>query len=481
MGLISCIRALRLLAVVSFFFKGSSARPVIKAPSFAGTWTVHSKFGTPVLSTQLVVHPATSLPSGALRRSNSALLPRSAPRFATSDGDFNISARDMSMVPLYGDLINTGGYYAGIYIGGHLLQVMVDTGSGMLLVPSTTCKTCPEGANTFDFQNSLFSRGSQIRCDSSTCGANTCSSENCASCSRRNACCATSDSSLCAFFLSYGDGSAASGWLERDYMAWGERSFPTLFGVIEKASPKFEVHPVDGILGLGYPALTCTPTCIEPVIDAMARNLTMKRIFQICMTVDSGRIVLGDFDSALGKTNPVWVPMELNHPPDYYNVRLIGELLVNGKEMIFPQFEVGIIDSGTTLLILSSTAFSILADYMSKTFCDIPGLCGPTSWFQSAGCTMINDTTLDKLPTLTFQLQGYNIELGARDYMIRVTNTSQSAYWCLGIMGSDLPIGVDVIFGITIMRKYIIVYDIEQSQLGFAESLGTCGLGKTIV
>jgi hypothetical protein len=481
----SIVKCAWICVFTSWIRLGVTRDPRTSSSADFGKWTFHPESGTPVLDAQLVVRRSSSIAGYAVSRYNRNVPERSRNFESTAMTDLEdrpfLSEREPGVVPLFGDLVNVGGYYLPVYIGGQLIHVMVDTGSGMLLVPSTTCQTCPTGADAFDVRDSLFSRGRPIQCDDSICGSDTCSPLTCGACSARNSCCATTNRSLCGFHLTYGDQSVAAGWLVRDYLAWGELSFPTVFGAMELASPKFEIQPVDGILGLGYPALACAPSCIEPVFDAMARNLTMKTIFQLCMTEDSGRLVLGHYDITLGKTTPIWVPLAMNQPPDFFNVRLIGDLMVNGKAANLPRFQRGIVDSGTTLVMLSPSGFVALASYMQQNFCSISGLCGAASWFQPAGCARLTASSLDRMPTLTFQLQGFDIVLSPRDYMIDTSSVTAAGYRCLSIMEASLPSGVDIIFGIPIMRKYVIVYDREQSRLGFAESLGTCEYGNRII
>jgi hypothetical protein len=446
-------------------------------------WTVHADAGTPVLDA-----PLTMRPPGPLRGSSThgfhPVVHVHAPADAW-DGLADLgrypreSVRDYHVVPLFGGMVAVGEYYAKVHIGGQLVRVQIDTGSATLAVPMAECQTCLAGDKRYNIALSTKSRGRKIDCEDDICSPERCSPFSCGSCSSKNGCCAKSDPKQCAFHLNFGDGSGAKGVLVKDFMTWGGVSFPTVFGGIENDSPDFERAQVDGILGMAYSALACNPSCVEPAFDAMIKYLHMKPIFQICINYDAGRIVLGDYDTSLGKEEPVWVPMALADPPSYYTVKIVGDLQLNGNPVPLPQLKLGIVDSGTTLIVFSSTSFSLLVDHLQTNFCDVPGLCSSPSWFQPAHCTLIGEKDLRKMPTMRFQLEGFDIVLGPKDYLINYASKGPD-YWCVGIMQlASLSGGIDVIFGNTVMKKYVTIFDRDRKRIGFAESRGTCKSVKT--
>lgn len=378
-------------------------------------------------------------------------------------------------VQLFGGMVAVGEYYAKVQIGGQTLRVQIDTGSATLAVPVKECTNCKRGDMRYSIAASKSGIASHISCDDPTCGANTCSPFGCGKCSAKQACCSKSDGTKCAFHLNFGDGSGAKGILVKDMLKWADVEFPVTFGGIRSDSPDFERSQVDGILGMAYPSLACNPSCITPTFESMMKKYKMKNMFSICITYDSGRIVLGDYDPALSTKAISWVPLQISNPPSFYSFPLVGNLQVNDEPLPLPSYSRAIVDSGTTLIVFSHATFDKFKRYLQKHFCDVPGLCGSDSWFRPAHCTKISDTDRNKLPTLMFNVHGFVITLSPSEYLINYASKGPE-FWCVGIMAlNSMSGGVDVIFGNTVMKKYVTIYDRENSRVGFAESDTKCG------
>ncbi|CAN8073179.1 unnamed protein product [Agarophyton chilense] len=380
-------------------------------------------------------------------------------------------------VQLYGGMVAVGEYYAKVKIGGQTLRVQIDTGSATLAVPLKECVNCKRGDMRYSLGDSKTGIARYIGCEDNDCGEDSCTSFGCSRCSARRACCAKSDETKCAFHLNFGDGSGAKGVLVYDVMSWGDVDFPVYAGGIMSDSPDFERSQVDGILGMAYPSLACNPSCIKPTFESMLQKYSdMKDVFSICITYDSGRIVLGEYDPALSTKNISWVNLELSEPPTFYSFPLIGNMRVNSEELVLPSYSRAIVDSGTTLIVFSHSTFNRFKGYLQDNFCHVPGLCNSDSWFRPAHCTQIAEKDRIALPTLSFSVTGFNITLGPSDYLINYASKG-SDFWCVGIMALDsMSGGVDVIFGNTVMKKYVTVYDRQHSRVGFAESDTNCGL-----
>eukprot|EP00171_Calliarthron_tuberculosum_P004076 IDg4076t1 len=171
-------------------------------------------------------------------------------------------------VKLYGGIVAVGEYYARVKIGGQTIRVQIDTGSATLAVPMAECDSCKKGDMRYDIHKSDSGRARIISCSDDECQANRCSTFMCGRCSSKQACCANSDTSKCAFHLSFGDGSGAKGVLVNDVLQWGDVKFPVTFGGIRHDSPDFERKQVDGIMGMAYPRLACNPSCVKPTFES---------------------------------------------------------------------------------------------------------------------------------------------------------------------------------------------------------------------
>lgn len=381
-------------------------------------------------------------------------------------------------VQLYGGMVAVGEYYARVQIGGQTVRVQIDTGSATLAVPVAECKNCKEGDMRYSLDKSNSGIATTIGCADDGCMANTCSPYACGGCSQKKACCANSDRDKCAFHLSFGDGSGAKGILVRDNLKWGDLEFPVTFGGIRSDSPDFERAEVDGILGMAYPTLACNPSCITPTFESMLEKYHMRDLFTICITYDSGRIVLGDFDPAMSSEDVSWVPLRQARTPDFYAFPLIGNLQVNGEDLPLPSYSRAIVDSGTTLIVFSHATFDKFKRHLQQHYCDVPGLCDQDSWFRPAHCTRISLDDRRKLPVLTFRVKDLDITLGPEEYLINYASKG-SEFWCVGIMALDsMSGGVDVIFGNTVMKKYVTVYDRENHRVGFAVSDKNCAIAE---
>ncbi len=377
-------------------------------------------------------------------------------------------------VQLHGGIVAVGEYYARIKIGGQTVRVQIDTGSATLAVPMRECKSCKKGDMRYDIRKSNSGQARVIGCSDRECQADRCSRWACGACSLKRACCAYSDKSKCAFHLNFGDGSGAKGVLVKDVLQWGDVKFPVVFGGIRQDSPDFERKQVDGILGMAYPRLACNPSCVKPTFESARDHLKLKDMFTICMTDDGGKITLGAYDSRMATTNVTWVPMRLSNPKTFYDMNLLGNLHVGERQLVLPSYNRAIVDSGTTLIVFSKRAFRMLVRHLQKYYCDIPQLCEERTWFRPAHCVRIQDEDRLKLPTLVFRLENFNITLDASEYMINYKSKGPD-YWCVGLMALDsMSGGVDIIFGNTVMKKYLTVYDRENERIGFAESGGNC-------
>lgn len=258
------------------------------------------------------------------------------------------------------------------------------------------------------------------------------------------------------------------------------------FGVVTNASMDFERKDVDGILGLAYSPLACTPTCVMPAFDALrAANPGMRDGFAVCMNPAGGALALGVLDAGSfsghgSEAELEWVPMLRTIPKSFYSIALPGVVQVDGVPLPLPNFRTAIVDSGTTLTVLSRDTYDALLAYLRAHFCHVPGLCQEKSWFSPANCVRMNAEALSKLPTLRVALEGgFELELTSTDYMVRYDAEGDDV-WCVGISvlddlggtGSD----IDVILGNNVMLKYVTVYDRENERVGFAPSDTECGV-----
>mmetsp|Transcript_6213 Transcript_6213/g.26246 ORF Transcript_6213/g.26246 Transcript_6213/m.26246 type:complete len:279 (+) Transcript_6213:850-1686(+) len=219
---------------------------------------------------------------------------------------------------------------------------------------------------------------------------------------------------------------------------------------------------------------------MTPIFDLMVNDKLVDDIFSICLAEHGGVITLGDYDSQTMKSQITWVPMVTSYPPTFYTVSLPGYMRIGKRDVNLPKFNTAIVDSGTTLLVVSTNTFLGIAKHLKTHHCDVPGLCGKNSWFQPAVCVTINDAGLALMPKLSF-LVGPDkevLELLPEHYMLPFEDTGKK-FRCVGIMTSDGISEVDVILGNTLNMRYVTTYDRKNSRMGFSQRRKDCGLATT--
>lgn len=383
-------------------------------------------------------------------------------------------------IDLLGGITQVGEYYTRISIGGQYVRVQVDTGSSTLALPLAECDRCLPSDQRYNPKLSHTGHARWISCNNDLCRPDSCSKHHCDVCSAKDACCSQEYPEACGFQLKYGDGSLARGALMVDLMSWGGVSAPVIFGGILHDSEDFERPIVDGILGMAYKALACNPTCVEPPFQQMVKAGVIEDSFTICITGHGGKMVLGEYDSSLAKGNMTYVPLTLSDPPMFYNMNVSNHVRIGDKEIGIPNMQVGILDSGTTLVVVSETTFLIFLKAMIKFHCDIPGLCDTDKpWFMPASCVKMSDDILKRMPTFVFHLgpnKEFDLELRPQDYMLKMDKPGHMDYRCVGIMAMrEMHDGTDIIFGNTVMQRYVSHYDRRNNRLGFAEAAEGCG------
>lgn len=389
------------------------------------------------------------------------------------------SSRPVS-VDLLGGITSVGEYYTRIKIGGQSVRVQVDTGSSTLAFPVAECDKCLPSDQRYNPRLSKTGKARWVSCTNELCAVDTCSLHQCSKCSAHDACCADENPEACGFKLMYGDGSGARGGLMVDEMAWGNVSAPVVFGGILHDSSDFERRQVDGILGMAYEALACNPTCVEPPFQQLVKAKVVADSFGICITGSGGKLILGEFDKSLVVGEMNYVPLALSDPPTFYTMNMSNAITVGSRTISVPNLSAGILDSGTTLVVVSVTFFRMLLAHLTQFYCEVPGLCNTDRpWFMPSACVKIDDETLSKLPTITFSLgtpTAFSLELRPQDYMLVLNKPGHTDYRCVGIMAmKQMQPGTDIIFGNTVMQRFVTHYDRAHKRLGFGEAKPGCG------
>lgn len=241
------------------------------------------------------------------------------------------------------------------------------------------------------------------------------------------------------FAITYGSGSI-SGTVSEDVSSLGGAHANIGFGEITSASGvAFYASQMSGILGLAYDTISVDkiPTFVD------SSDLTDKSFaFYLHSNPDASYMTLPGYDAAAVGNNEFTYHNVVEQR--YYSLNLTG--LKQGSTAIPSNNFKAVIDSGTSVLVGPKT----LVDPLIK------------------GITVNSDCSgLDSLPSITFQIDNIDYTLTPRDYVLQVTQGSDTEC-VLAVMGQDFPAGFDYfILGDTFMRKFYSFFDKKNNRVGF--------------
>jgi len=366
--------------------------------------------------------------------------------------------------------LGSGEYFMDVFIGTppKHFSLILDTGSDLNWLQCSPCEDCYEQVGP-KYDPSMSSSYSAIPCSSQQCGlvappVTETAGDRCAGNGRNS-------SSSCRYFYWYGDKSNTTGdlsWETFSVNVTGRRGplrVPrVIFGCGHANRGLF--HGAAGLLGLGRGQLS---------FASQLRELYGHK-FSYCL-VDrdsnasvSSTLVFGEDERLAAHRDLQYTALvqTANSVDTFYYVR-IAAATVGGERVDVPSaaFEITaegnggtIVDSGTTLTYLAQPAYEkIRAAFEAKISyprVDLPPL-GP--------CYNVSGVGDVKLPefSITFT-DGAVWRFPAKNYFIQLD--PEDAVVCLAILGT--PLGSLSILGNYQQQNFHILYDVDNSRLGFA-------------
>lgn len=380
-------------------------------------------------------------------------------------------------IPLSGGLLHVSGFYLNATVGKQVLNLMVSTSYSSLIVPRKGCVGCRIGDRRYDPQ---ASKATVIPCDHKNCAldAAQCDAKTCFNCNSKGNCC-VEKSNNCAFNMFYGDGSSGNGTLIQDTLSIGSLSAKVLLGAMHAESHNFELPYADGVIGLAFQKGACHPNCIPPVMDTIAEQTGIHNIFTMCVTRFGGTLVLGKADTGLATRPYQYMKIQDTASYERFVIPAQSEWNVGDKSVSVPGVTAAMLSAGTSNIGVSKTTFLALLQHMMEHYCHVPGLCSMTSWFRPQRCAAIPDEAITQMPNITMGLaRGISITLTPEDYIIKYRVIDGEQHRCVAFIASDslAEKGIGLLLGTTIMRRYAIVYDRDERQVGIAPAKsGQCG------
>jgi len=367
-------------------------------------------------------------------------------------------------LPLKGSLDTTASFYLPIGIGTppQTLNVLVDTGSTDLVVFDSSCQGCPPARN---YSVAKSKTGSEATCEELNF-----------QCS--NQC----DFSTCQFQDDYGGGGEITGSVMRDVVNLG--SWPlkyVYFGAItdDEVAGDFVIPPEDGIMGFAYSALSSWQ---QPcVFDYAGLQEGAYNSFSMCLTTDSPVLELGTNYRSQAQSSYNWTTLYDN--PGWLSVYLedagmAGQSLGLSKSHLNSQNV--IVDSGTTLLIVSTKMMEIYTqrlEAMCTQGVNLVGVCNQTTSTSilNGHCFNMTQQQVDMYPTVYFSLYNnddhsspFTLTIGPRAILQQICGGGPE--YAFGIQAMD---STPVILGDVLIQNYHVVFDKEDSVIGFG-SLTNC-------
>jgi len=323
-------------------------------------------------------------------------------------------------------------YYGPIEIGtpGQKFNVIFDTGSSNLWVPSQTCPIWELACRTHNRYDSTKS--------------------------------STYKPNGTDFEIRYGSGSM-SGFLSSDTtcVAGICAVDQTFAESTHEPGLSFVAGKFDGILGMGWPQIAVLDV-LPPFNTMIEQGLVEQPVFSFWLNRDpnadlGGELILGGSDPTFYEGEMTYIPVERE---GYWQIAMEG-IMMNGETVGCDGGCHAIVDTGSSLLVgppAQTTAINKAIGGIEL----IPG----TGQYQ------MDCNAIDSLPEIDFVLNGMPFTLTGRDYVLEITQLGQTQ--CIsGFMGLDLGGYLDGawILGDVFIGKFYSEFDFGNSRVGLAQSV----------
>lgn len=313
-------------------------------------------------------------------------------------------------------------YYGPISVGNppQEFNMIFDTGSSNLWIPSASCKNCGSHPTYDSSQSSTYQKNGT------------------------------------EFAIQYGSG-PVSGFLSSDAVTLGDMTLKkSTFAEITDTSGlglAYKLGKFDGILGLAFKNISIDG--ITPVfIDMVEQGIVDESVFAFYLSSDEsvdGEMDIGGIDKDKYTGDIKWTPVT---EMTYWTTKL-DAFSINGESV--SDCSKAILDTGTSLLAGPVKDVKKIASMVGAK----PMLLNPAEY-------KVDCDKLDSMPNLDFTMAGNTFTLEPKDYVIN------SGGVCLfGMMGIDVPApgGPLWILGDVFIRRYYTVFDYGNLRMGFADAV----------
>ncbi|KAF9031013.1 acid protease [Hymenopellis radicata] len=234
----------------------------------------------------------------------------------------------------------------------------------------------------------------------------------------------------------------------------------------------------DGILGIGPVILTegtlspANNTLIPTVTDNLFSQGTITNneigVFFAptnSLETENGVLTWGGVDTSKLTSNISYTPLTSTFPSSFYWG--IDESITYGTSTTILSSTAGIVDTGTTLVLLATDAYDKYVCATGATF------------DTNTGLLRITPAQFSKLESLFFNIGDKSYELTAnaqiwpRSLNTAIGGTADCVYLIVADLGSPSGEGFDFVNGYTFLERFYSVYDTANSRIGFATTAST--------
>jgi hypothetical protein len=347
-------------------------------------------------------------------------------------------------VPMNGNIYPTGVYYATMQIGTPAQQfnVVLDTGSGTLILPAVGCVGCDPSVPKFNPKSSTtitkVAANSASDCDNYFDPfASQCTFSN-----SYTTCVNSDPTEVCT----------ESGPVWFDTFSIGGLSAQATLGSITTQTPSYKIEDtIDGLMGLaGHTSFG------KPIpIAALAQTGAIDDVFALCWSnTTHGRFMLGGASPGTYRASQLrWLSLA-----GEYAVNMNG-LSVGGVAIPFSQQDV-VLDSGTNILLLDPTTYGAFQNQLTQC-----SNCAHVNSLFNGACHNLTASEVNAFPSLQLSLDaGVVLTMPPSSYL--VPHTLHGGALCLAVLSSGA--GGPIIVGDTTMWGYTLIFDRSNARVGIA-------------
>ena len=212
----------------------------------------------------------------------------------------------------------------------------------------------------------------------------------------------------------------------------------------------------------------------ENVFAQLVAGNKCDNVWAMCMyqgKKSNGTITIGGVDPLLS-TDMTYVP---DVGFSFHSVQVKSLTLgagINASSASIQVNEAAILDTGTNILLAPTKVMKALQAAMC-----VDKTLASCNAFWSNTCVAITEAQVDAYPDLTMNLDGVDLVMTSRDYLLKGSPVASSAdQYCLGIRDGGSAGGTGFIIGDTTMRNYYLVFDLAGKKIGWGKvNKDNCG------